>query len=106
MVPHRDNPLPAIKESARIVATLLNIWRNGGAPKRRTHLLSNRMDAALEDRELNRTLRLIHACTSITRLPRPSTLNTSPKGRIVAELYSETIAGPAKVSPGRRRSRL
>src|SRR3979411_3108721 len=109
VVTHRDNSLTAIEESAGIVASLFDVRRDGGAPQRCSHLFSYRVDATLKDRELNRALRFVHAfhpCTSITKLPRPSTRNTSPRGKTVAELYSETIAGPAKVSPGRKSSRL
>ena len=59
VVAHRNHSLPAVKERAGIVAPLLDIRRDRSPSQRRAHLLRNRMDAALKDRQLNRVLHLI-----------------------------------------------
>ena len=129
MIAHGDHPLVPVKERAGVVAPLLDIGRDGSAPQGRSHLLRNGMDTALEDGQVDGAgqvrrrgsiwhrnsgragLRLgihgweHHALTSMTRLPQGSTCRRSPGGRRVAELYSETIAGPVKASPVRKRSR-
>src|ERR1700723_3856232 len=108
VIAHRNHPLLAVKQRARIVPPFLDIRRDGGAPQRGAHLFSDRVNAALKDRQRNRNVVVVvglHQCTSMRRLLSPSTRSTSPGGRTVAELYSEMMAGPANVSPGRSNGR-
>ena len=111
VVAHGDDALMAVEEGAGVVAALLDVGRDGGAAEGGAHLFGDGVDGALEDGEFDGTNGggtyggLVHACTSITRFRKASTRRTSPGGRMVAELYSEMMAGPAKVSPAWRWSR-
>jgi hypothetical protein len=105
VVAHGDDTLVAVEECARVVAALLDVGRDRRAPQRSAHLFCDGMNAALKDCEFDGVDGGAHACTSMTRLPKVSTCRRSPGGRMVAELYSEMMAGPAKASPACSRSR-
>src|ERR1700733_1899234 len=108
VIAHRNHSLFAVEQRARIVPPFLDIRRNGSPPQRGAHLFCDRVNAALKNRQRNRIAVVVdrlHQWTSITRLLSPSTRSTSPGGKTVAELYSEIMAGPANVSPGRSNRR-
>ena len=99
----------AIEDRAGIVAALLDIGRERGAPQRRAHLLRDGVHGALKDREFDRIACRRHAlhlfADGMTRLPKPSTARMHSGGSTVAAVYSVIIAGPWIVSPGMSASR-
>ena len=97
VVAHGNHPALAVEHRAGIVAPLLDVGRERGAPQRRAHLFGDGMHGALKDRQLNRVGSAVHALLldmTMTRFPKPSTWAVQPGGSTVAELYSVIIAGP------------
>ncbi len=110
VIAHGDHPRLAIEDGAGIVAPLLDVGRERGAPQGRAHLLGDGMHRALKDRQFYRIgSGKGHARSSsaieMTRFPKPSTCAQQPGGNAVAEVYSVIIAGPWIASPGARPSR-
>ena len=65
VIAHGDHPCLAVEDRAGIVAPLLDVGRERGAPQGRAHLLGNGMHGALKDRQLHRIDGMAHARSSL-----------------------------------------
>src|ERR1700755_3141197 len=109
VIAHRYHTAPAVKDRARVVTSLLDVWRDSRAPQCSAHLFSNRMHATLKYGEFHCVDHSTHgrapSATSIRRLPTPSVSARQPGGSAVADVYFVIIARPCTASPGISASR-
>src|ERR1041384_1408504 len=101
----RDNASRGIEDSAGVITTLLDVWRERCTPQRDTHLFrhgSKKCPVNLEGRGIKLYLHL----NSISTLPKSSIRAFQSAGISVVAEYSVTMHGVFNLAPAKRSSRL
>ena len=82
---------------------LFDVRREAAAPEDDAHLVRDRGEPVMEDRESDRVDRRAHRV--ILKFDSASTTVRHPGGTRTVELYSRSNAGPGTTAPGGKRSR-